>query len=60
MEAVGNEEQRHTDMKIQSWDREDYTLLVGYVSTYPSQGVYFIGQYKGMNQVEYTSAILLI
>jgi hypothetical protein len=55
-----NEKQRHTDIKTQSWGRETCTFLVGYVSTYLSQSVYFIGQFKGMNQAKYTSAILLI
>jgi hypothetical protein len=41
--AMGNEKQRHTDIKTQSWDREDCMFLVGYVSTFPSQSVYFIG-----------------
>jgi hypothetical protein len=35
-------------------------FLVGYMNAYLSQSVYFIGQHKGMNQVKYTSAILLI
>jgi hypothetical protein len=46
---------RHTQTyrhKTEKWDREGYTFLVGDVSTYLSQSVYFIGQYKEKTQVK--------
>jgi hypothetical protein len=55
---MGNEKQKHTDTKIQSW--EDCIFLVGYMSFYLNQYVYFIGQHNEVNQVKYMSAILLI
>jgi hypothetical protein len=36
----------------QNWCWESCMFLVGYVSAYLSQTVYFIGQYKEMNQVK--------
>jgi hypothetical protein len=47
----------HTDIqtlkhKIESWDQEGCKFLVGYVSTYLSWSVYFIGQYKEKTQVK--------
>jgi hypothetical protein len=43
---------RHTDIKQKSWGQEGYTFLVGNMSTYLSQRVYFIGQYKEKTQVK--------
>jgi hypothetical protein len=37
---------------IQSWGGEGCMFPVGYMSTYLSQSVYFIGQYKEMNQIK--------
>jgi hypothetical protein len=48
-------EKRHTQTcrhKTEKWDRECYTFLVGNVSAYLSQGIYFIGQYKEKTQVK--------
>jgi hypothetical protein len=38
--------------KTESWGWEEWVLLVGYVSTYLSQSIYFIGQYKKKTQVK--------
>jgi hypothetical protein len=43
---------RHTDIKTQTWVQKDCMFLVGYMSAYLNQSVYFIGQYKEMNQVK--------
>jgi hypothetical protein len=46
----------HTDIqtkhKTERWDRKDCTFLMGNVSAYLSQNVYFIGQYKEKTQVK--------
>jgi hypothetical protein len=38
--------------KTESWGREGCTFLMGNMSVYLSQGVYFIGQYKEKTQVK--------
>jgi hypothetical protein len=43
----------HRQKDKQNWGLEGCMFLVGYVSTYPSQSVYFIGQYKEINQVKF-------
>jgi hypothetical protein len=48
---------RHTDTQTyrhttESWGREGCTFLMGNVSAYLSQSVYFIGQYKEKTQVK--------
>jgi hypothetical protein len=50
--SSGEWKKTHTDIQTENWDREDYTFLVGNVSTYLSQSVYFIGQYKKKTQVK--------
>jgi hypothetical protein len=56
-----NKTHRHTDIKQKSWGQEDCTFLVGNVSAYLSQSVYFNrsvqgkGKDSGKNQ---TSTIL--
>jgi hypothetical protein len=42
----------HIDLNTQSWGQEGCLFLVGYMSAYLSQSVYFIGQYKEMTQVK--------
>jgi hypothetical protein len=43
---------KDTQTGTQSSVLEDCMFLMGNVSTYLSQGFYFIGQYKEMNQVK--------
>jgi hypothetical protein len=40
------------NIKQKSWGREGCTFLMGNVSAYLSQSVYFIGQYKEKTQVK--------
>jgi hypothetical protein len=44
----------HTDIKhkTECCNREDCTFLMGNMSSYLSQSVYFIGQYKEKTQVK--------
>jgi hypothetical protein len=42
----------HIDIKQKNWGWEGCTFLMGNMSAYLSQSVYFIGQYKEKTQVK--------
>jgi hypothetical protein len=44
---MGNENQRHTDIKTQSWEWEDHMFLVGYVRCLPEPECLFYRSVQG-------------
>jgi hypothetical protein len=47
-----NKTHRCIDIQQKSWGREGCTFLMGNMSAYLSQSVYFTGQYKEKTQVK--------